>query len=499
VRGDQLHHAAEPVQGEDNRADADHQGRWNGAATARLFREGTAMTGQTRRQNVRGVVGMLGGGLAGLAAGGCAGTGGGDKPASSMAGCRGRVEVWTGGIGGIGGPVMDKLVADFSARNAGCTVVSNDQAGDMRTKVTTAVAAGAPPTLFGTSPGSFRTYTDAGLIADVNDFFRRDRLSKDDFPTAFWISMNYGGKVRGMPFRANPDFVLHWLKPHFQEAGLDPNKGPQTIADLDKMIPMLHRDRGGELERIGMQPWDLYGTGANTVNAWTRAFGGSFYDEAKDELTFNHPRIQRAVEWYLEWARRLDATRILAAATAFNATSEAPFVVTRKWSIHPLTPSWLNRIKVADPSLATPEMIGSGPFPYEAPGTPGQVTAGGWGVVMVTGATEREGGWEFMKYMGASDEGTTTVARLTGIPGWLKSPGMVELSKDPIQKAYVDGVRRAQFAQYGFYVPVSVSFAPINEAIAGTRSVRDALDAVHREATTLYTEYKTRFKTQKAS
>jgi hypothetical protein len=45
-------------------------------------------------------------------------------------------------------------------------------------------------------------------------------------------------------------------------------------------------------------------------------------------------------------------------------------------------------------------------------------------------------------------------------------------------------------------VPVAVSFTPIDEAIAGKRSVRDALDAVHRQATTLYAEYKTRFKTK---
>jgi hypothetical protein len=60
----------------------------------------------------------------------------------------------------------------------------------------------------------------------------------------------------------------------------------------------------------------------------------------------------------------------------------------------------------------------------------------------------------------------------------------------------VDGVRRAQFAQYGFYVPVSVSFAPLDEAIASKRTAKDALDAIHRQATTLYAEYKARFKTQ---
>lgn len=418
---------------------------------------------------------------------------------ASQVGCRTRIEVWGYGIGG---DTMKKLVADFTAKHPTCQIDATDQnddaQGTVQAKLTTAQVGGAPPALTGLSPSRFRTWTDAGLITSVDDLFKRDRLSSTDFPPALWKSMNYGGKVRALPFRANPDFVLHWLKPHFAEAGLDPNKGPQTIADVDKMIPMLHRDRNGTLERVGMQPWDFYGTGGNTINAWTRAFGGSFYDEAKDELTFNHPRILRAVEWYVEWARRLDAPRILQTAMAFNATSPTtPFVVSRKWSMHPLTPSWLNLIKTADPSLATPDMIGAGVFPGEAPGKPGAVTVGGWGIAAVDRNKDRDAAWDFMKYCGASEDGTLIIARTNGLPGWLKASGLTEIAKDPLQKPYVEAIQRAEFAQFGYYVPVSVSFAPLDEAISGKRTARDALDAMHREATTLYADYKQRFKTQK--
>lgn len=450
----------------------------------------------TRRRLVQGAVVVVGGGLLSAA---CAGSGasGGQRGATSATGCRARIEVWGYGIGG---EVMKKLVADYTATHPACTIDATDQADDangtVQTKLTTAQVGGAPPTLTGLSPSRFRTWTDPGLITDVDEYFKRDRLNKNDFPPALWTSMSYGGKVRALPFRANPDFVLHWLRPHFQEAGLDPTKGPQTIADLDRMIPMLHRDRGGELERVGMQPWDFYGTGGNTINAWTRAFGGSFYDEQKDELTFNHPRILRAVEWYVGWARRLDATRVKELETAATASRpNVPFFVSRKWSMHPLTPSALNGIISADPSLATPELIGAGPFPGEAPGKTGAVTIGGWGIAMVAGAKERDAGWAFMKYCGASEEGTTTVARMNGLPGWLKSPGLAEIANDPLQKPYVEAVQRAEFAQFGFYVPVSVTFAALDEAIAGKRTAKDALDQIHRETTNAYAEYKTRFKT----
>src|SRR5919108_4446407 len=214
--------------------------------------------------------------------------------------------------------------------------------------------------------------------------------------------MQYGGKVRALPFRANPDFVLHWLKAHLQEAGLPPDKGPQTIADLDRLIPMLTRLRGNDLERVGMQPWDFYGTGSNTINAWTRAFGGSFYDEAKDELTFNHPRILRAVEWYVEWARRIGADRVAALTQQFTASNpNTPFFVSRRWSMHPLTPTTLQQIKRADPDLATPEQVGAGPMPYEAPGKLGAVTIGGWGIAALAGSNLRDEAWGVMKFCGA--------------------------------------------------------------------------------------------------
>jgi hypothetical protein len=103
-----------------------------------------------------------------------------------------------------------------------------------------------------------------------------------------------------------------------------------------------------------------------------------------------------------------------------------------------------------------------------------------------------------MRYCGADPDGTTTIARMNGLPGWLKSPGLAEVARDPLQKPYVEAVQRAEFAQFGFYVPVSVNFAPLDEAIAGKRTAKDALDAMHREATTLYDDYKQRFKTQKA-
>jgi multiple sugar transport system substrate-binding protein len=453
-------------------------------------------TRHSRRGHLRGAAVVAAGGL--LAA--CAGPGDGSttRPAAG-GGCQATIEVWGYGIGG---DTMKQLVADFTSRNPSCNVVATDQADDaqgtVQAKLTTAQVGGAPPALTGLSPSRFRTWTDAGLVADVDDLFKRDKLSGSDFPPALWAAMSYGGKVRALPFRMNPDFVLHWLKDSLREVGLDPDKGPQTIADLDRMLPRLTRDDGGRLERVGMQPWDFYGTGSNTFNAWGRAFGGAFYDEQKDAMTFTHPRVLRAVEWYVEWARRLGADRVKALETEFTASNAGShFFLSRRWAMHPLTPSTMNILKRNAPELYTPEKLGAGPFPFEAPGKPGAVTVGGWGIAAVAGSTLKGAAWEFMRYCGASEDGTLIIARTNGLPGWLKSPGLAAIAEDPMQKPYVEAIQRAEFAQFGYYVPTGPSSAPLDEAIAGKRTARDALEAMQREAANLYDEYKTRFPTKR--
>jgi multiple sugar transport system substrate-binding protein len=453
--------------------------------------------GCTRRGYLRGTaLAAAGAVLAGCGAGGAPS---GAPAAGAGGGCATKLEVWAYGIGG---DTMTQLIGDFGAKQRACSVTSLDQADDaqgtVQTKLTTALAGGAPPDITGLSPSRFRTWTDAGLITDVDSYAKREKLGSADFPPALWASMSYGGKVRALPFRANPDFVMHWYKPLFQEVGLPVDKGPQTIADVDRMIPMLTRESGGRLLQVGMQPWDFYGTGGNTINAWARAFGGSFYDEAKDQLTFNHPRIIRAVEWYVGWAQRIGADKVTALTNeATNGNASIPFFVSRKWAMHPLTPSALQALKKADPSLTTPDLIGAGPMPFEAPGKLGEVTIGGWGIAAVMGSKQVDAAWEFIKYCGASVDGTLIIARTNGLPGWLKSPGLDEIAKDPLQKPYIDGIRRAEFAQFGYYVPTSPNFAPLDEAIAGKRTARDALEAMQREASVLYDEYKTRFKTKR--
>ncbi len=436
----------------------------------------------TRRRFAAGGAALVGGlGLAACGIGQATPSGGN----ATQTGCHSRLEmVVAAGPGAARYESYADALKSFTRPNCSVelTVVPS---AEQLAKVTAAVTAGTPAALTEFPPGALRQWLASSVLAPLDDLFKRDKLSQNDFPAAMWKYMSFDNKVWLLTgAEANADFILFWNKQHFKEVGLDPEKGPTTIAELDSMAQKLTREQGGQLERVPMKPWDVYSIG-NSIQGWSYAMGGSFYDEKKDELTFTHPRILRAVEWMADWAKRLNYDRVQQFQTSV-AIQGVHFFGTGRLSIAPLVSVNLRDVLKNDPSI----QIGAGPLPGEAPGKPGAVAMGGWVVGALAGGKQRDEAWDALKHIGVSDDGTTAIARRGGIPGYLKSPGLTELSKDPLFKQYVDGVRRAEFVQVGFYTPGGWSSASIQDAIEGKRSVKEALEDVQRDAVQRYADWK---------
>jgi multiple sugar transport system substrate-binding protein len=413
----------------------------------------------------------------------CGSAGGPTTGQGQGAGCRARIEYFSRLRVDQG--VNPHILPAFASAYPDCALeVTTVPSTELQSKLLTTVVAGTPPAVVDLPPGWVKQLQAANLLATVDDLFKRDKLQGDDFPRGLWEQMSFLGKVWFMPGQqTNADFILFWNKAHFREAGLDPEKGPATIAELEAMLPKLTRQTGSEFERVGMVPWDLYGHG-NTMQAWGRAFGGVFFDQRTDTPTFAHPQVQRAVEWYTGWAKRLDAARVIAFRTSVT-TEGVHWFGSGRFGLHTLVASALAGVRRNDPAME----IGAGPMPGEAPGKPGTVSVGGWAVGAVP-SPKREQAWEFMRFFGASPEGTAAVARFGDVPGWLKSPGLAELSRDPLAKAFVDGLRRAEFPQLGFYTPGGWDANPIQDIIDGKRGVREVLAEIDTDANRRHAEWK---------
>ena len=70
------------------------------------------------------------------------------------------------------------------------------------------------------------------------------QVKMDDFFPAFMLNSTQGGKVWSIPFqRSTP--VMYYNKDAFKEVGLDPNKPPQTQAELVAAAKKLTKQEGG--------------------------------------------------------------------------------------------------------------------------------------------------------------------------------------------------------------------------------------------------------------
>lgn len=375
---------------------------------------------------------------------------------------------------------LKQVARDFSARQSGCkiTIESSPTSNDMRQKVTTQMAAGTPPGLASLPPSWTTTMATDKVIRSVDDLFRRDKLRLEDFTPALRRPMGYDSKLWYMSFNANGDFVLHWNKKHFREAGLNPEQGPQTIAEMDDYLRKLTVEQGGDLKRLGSWVWNYYGLG-NTTQAWGYAHGGSFYDASKDQITFSDPKIMQAVEWYTGWARRVGGDdRAKELQSGMTLPGGTHFFATGNYSIHVLTSTGLTGVLKADPTIE----IGSGPFPGKTKDLAGTMTVGGWGLGAAASGEQREAAWAFMKYVGTDPEGTATLVNMAGsLPAYLPSPSMALAAKDANLKPYVDGIRQAKGVQLGYFAPVSIPLDNIQAVIDGKIGVKEALEAIDRD------------------
>ena len=144
--------------------------------------------------------------------------------------------------------------------------------------------------------------------------------------------MSYQGQVWHLPLQVDPNFPFFWNKATLRQAGLNPDRAPATVDELDQAAQTLNREAGGQWERVGFVPWSWYGTG-NSVVTTAYAFGGSFYDRDRDRATFNHPQVVKAVEWMAGWAQRLDVDRI---TQLFSGTNAVRLLAAGKVAFHPM-------------------------------------------------------------------------------------------------------------------------------------------------------------------
>jgi multiple sugar transport system substrate-binding protein len=293
-----------------------------------------------------------------------------------------------------------------------------------------AVIGGDPPDVMATWNPIIPSWAEAGMLKSLDLLMSRqekERFFADAYPIAKKIGM-YKERLYGMPVGINV-WALYYRPDQFRQAGLDPDRFPDSLEALVSLGTKLDRfDARGNLNRLGFLPAWLGGE----LLVYGPVFGGGFYDWKKGELTLDSPANLRCLSSLVDGrkARGLDVVTRFESAQNAGASVEWPFIggslaitLDGQWRIEQLAkyaPGLEYRVAPIPPPEGGRKLAGH--------------SDGNFMIVPIS-AKQVDGAWAFIKYWsGILDP--EQAAELHTWGGWL--PALSSVARAEAYRHYLD-------------------------------------------------------------
>ena len=217
----------------------------------------------------------------------------------------GRVELvywisWTGFEAEACGAVVEAFNASQDRIHVNLMTVS-----EMDRKLLAAIAGGMPPDVATLMSYHAQSFAAKSALMHFDAWLEEYGIHKEEFFTVLWEICTADGHVHALPQTPSP-IALHWNKRLFREAGLDPERPPQTLAELDAMAEQLTKtDENGDYIQMGYLPaepgwWNW---------AWGAWFGTELWDGA-EKILVDCPRNVAAYQWVESYSRKYRKDKI---------------------------------------------------------------------------------------------------------------------------------------------------------------------------------------------
>lgn len=337
--------------------------------------------------------------------------------------------------GGRQKELMEQVIHRFEETHPGVHVrlvfASNNLASNQ--KFFTAVAAHKPPDLIFVDGPQVSEWASQGSLQPIDDRLAKAGIKSSDFFKPCWAQCSYENHTWALTYCADPNFAFAWNKSVFRDAHLDPNKPPQTIADLDRMNDLITKQDKSGISRMGLIPW-AQNSPANTLFTWGWAFGGSFYDEKHHRVTADDPHIVAALTWMVNSAKKYDVRRVSSMMQGFGNMDQNPLYIGK------IGMGCFHISQIEDARTYAPKLdYGLTYVPSPPNGEKHSSWIGGWCLAIPKGSSHPDLAWELMKWLCATKEGTNTAASVQSLlPGYKKSPYLEAIRHDPRLGIYVD-------------------------------------------------------------
>lgn len=325
---------------------------------------------------------------------------------------------------------VQKIVDSFNQSQDKYEVVAVSVPGSgADAKFILGVIGGDPPDLMSMGSGAVPNMAANGFLTPLETLMTPDekvRFFKDSYPAIRDIGM-YRGSCYGVTIGADL-MALYVNVKQLREAGLDPDKFPKTLEELqDWGLKLNQYDSKGNLKRLGFLLSD--------INYVSHYFGGGFNVLPGGKLELNTPQNLRALEAIVNYRKKLGFENVLRFQAGLNDIEGAA-----SWAfMHgDLSITYDGQWRVEELRKFKPELEYR-VYPIPPPkvgGTPLGALVGGNYMIVPISAKQKSGAWEFLKYWCGLDN-PDRAATFYNMGGWL--PYSPAVAKSPTFQKWLKG------------------------------------------------------------
>ena len=318
-------------------------------------------------------------------------------------------EKWTG----FEADAMQAVVDDFN-KSQNRIFVKMLSVSDIDQKMMLATAGGNPPDIAGLFSQNVNVFAGKGALTPLNSKIKKAGIKASDYIPIYWRICEFRDFIWALPSTPS-SLALHWNKQLFEDAGLDLEKAPESLDELDRMaekLTIVELDRNGgktrvrfsdlteserksknfEIIQLGFSPfvpgwWNAY---------WFYWFGGKHWD-GKSKITANLPENIETFQWFKQYAEKYGVENLRSFGSSFGnfSSPQDPFLSGKVAMV--LQGIWTyNFIEKYSPGMKW----GAAAFPAKYPDKDGIVTLAESDVLVIPkGAKHPEEAFEFIKYV----------------------------------------------------------------------------------------------------
>ncbi|WP_040210134.1 ABC transporter substrate-binding protein [Clostridium polynesiense] len=155
-------------------------------------------------------------------------------------------------MGGAGGEAISKMVEDFNKSQDKIKVNAEYQGSydDAINKMKSSQQGNAGPDIMQLYDIGTRWMIDSGYAVPMQQFIDEDKFDISSLEKNILGYYTVNDKLYSMPFNSSTP-ILYYNKDAFKEAGLDPEKAPKTMKELQEISAKLTKKEGDKVSRYG--------------------------------------------------------------------------------------------------------------------------------------------------------------------------------------------------------------------------------------------------------